>query len=50
MRMYLDATPGQGQKTSRQELIRTIGFDKYSELVPYSCLAAELVNRFLKLP
>ena len=50
MRMYLDATPGQGQNMSRQNLIRTIGFDKYSQLVPYSSLAAELVNRLLKLP
>ena len=50
MKMYLDVVPGNRAKTSGQNLIHTIGFDKYNELINYSCLAKELVHKLITLP
>ena len=49
-RMFLDVINEHTLKMQRQNLIHRIDFDKFNELVGYSCLAKELVFRFITIP
>lgn len=48
--MFLDVINEHTVKMQRQNLIHRIDFDKFNELIGYSCLAKELVFRFITIP
>lgn len=50
MRKYLDVAPGTGHKIRRTSSIHTLDYETFRELIPYSRLAAELVNKLVDLP
>lgn len=50
MQKYLDVAPIGGGRLQMRDIIYTIDFDTFRDLIPYSRLATELVNKFIKMP